>query len=356
MNSNGPMWLRITSFGDRVAASRSVSLEILEEPPVLAGLVRSQLWGVGGNAGDDLGEWGLQLGLFNPSNEDVLKRMAGVVKKAKRQFSAREVGDGGGMDVVALFDDDDKRVLLLLDCKRNEWSAGLASASKQYAQGVRVALGALSNLSFVPPPNTVKWILLRGWHPGIATEVLPSPGEDGIALPTWSHDPGCGAIGIPSPEWWGYCPLQHETKDEHYVVVGPWDSFGGIGKALGECMKQPKQPPFPVRSVFGDNPIVGGSEWSVDVTVGSDFTELSVYPRTKDYIDLFRNATGDATAFLKRLREIAKDALDDPWEYAGEENGKGCVRLFWRAKTKLADGYEEATRAVLEKVEAEFHC
>ncbi len=325
MNTNAGISLfAVTSFAGRVGPSRCHLLKEVEVnlAELADGAESTSLWGPGANSGNEAGEFFVQMALSHPEHRELLRRLAEPPPTSTPALVLREVGDGGGIDLAAWFAGDDP-TLLLVDCKRFDTSVGLADMQKQLGQAMRLAAGVLPNFQVGTASFRTKLVLLRGYRPGLKPPVPRAP------RPGWRGEDGNLRL-VPPPEWWGYIPFRKETK--HYVAMGKFealernrdaaDLFRAVTKGKG-----PEPTPGIPDSAQRHDLLPG---LNAQVIRGEDWAWADVHPSTKlqrrALVDgAFRDGVEQRIALLRQRAEGVEG-----WQYLGEENSMGVMRLNWK--------------------------
>jgi hypothetical protein len=174
---------------------------------------RSALWSRAEESRSDIAA-----ALALPANHRILLALAGVPDDSEVEWTMREIGSAGAMDLVALVRRaSGGHVLLLVDCVGTRTSP--ARLREQMAQAVRTSLSTLAKVTLADRQPWPKLVVLSGWRRGvpIPTEARP--------LPALQREPAVLET-VPEPQLWGHVAfVRSSCPEELFVAVGLWNDF-----------------------------------------------------------------------------------------------------------------------------------
>lgn len=202
-------------LGFRLAQGQHVArFRLCDHAENLAGPYRrSALW-----SRTEDGPGAIAPALALPKNRRMLLQLAGVPDDSQVEWSIREVGRAGALDLVALVTRrTGGKVLILVE------SAGSRSTParlrEHVAQATRNALSALSSISLDAPPFLTKLVVLTGWR-----REVPVP-TDARPLPALQREPSI-LESIPEPQVWGFVPFTRQSHEKDlFLALGRWEEF-----------------------------------------------------------------------------------------------------------------------------------
>jgi len=300
-------------------------------------LRRSGLW-----APADDGEAGLQTALACHDNRRLLCTLAGLPDDSRGEWTMREVGGAGSVDVVALLTGSSGgSVLLLVDCRAAS-HASPAHLREQMATATRMTLATLASISLRERPSWTKLILLNGWRKGVPEPKPPVP------LPGLQREPAI-LESVPEPQLWGYLPFVSTHRESEIFV------------ALGRCEELDEEPWRSLdsaRSVAG--PRLTWAPMSLP-SFGDAFLELeervrcvrvSLRLKANTHKAALKKGRHGSTVVsrLQALRAACYSGLLDvgAGRFVGETIDDGCPRLHWEWAEGQAPSAESARTKVAE--------
>lgn len=300
--------------GQRCARLRLWSGEV----PRLDSAHWSHLWGNGGNVASWYGEAGLQRALANPNNRELVELIAG---STKLRAVLREVGDGGGCDLAIFHEQDHATRLTLVDCK----GAADTKRKAQLVQAHRIVLATVPNLWTEPPLRSVRLVMLAPWRPA-------EPPDSARARPRWHGDANIDF----EAEWWGYVPFR--CGEEEYVYFGGWSELSASPELRALHQRRTAARIETVQP--GRNIAIHGLLLETHRIGGVVRGTLRI--SAKDYASAMGTTTkakSTAAAVFIECRS-AGGLRSGTWQYIGETNDKGFVRLVWE-RTGRASGQNQ---------------
>jgi len=178
-----------------------------------AELKRSALWSRAEEGRSDIAA-----ALALPANHRILFVLAGVPDDSEVEWTMREIGSAGAMDLVALVRrSSGGDTLLMLDCVGTRTSP--ARLREQMAQAVRTALSTLAKVSLTDRKPWSKLVVLSGWRRGVPVPTEAKP------LPALQREPAV-LDTVPDPQVWGHVAfVRADRPEELYVAFGLWREF-----------------------------------------------------------------------------------------------------------------------------------
>ncbi len=174
---------------------------------------RSALWSRAEETRSDIAA-----ALALPANHRILLTLAGVPDDCEVEWTMREIGSAGAMDLVALVRRaSGGHVLLLVDCVGTRTSP--ARLREQMAQAVRTALSTLAKVTLADRQPWTKLVVLSGWRRGVPIPTEAKP------LPALQREPAVLET-VPDPQLWGHVAFARVScPEELFVAVGRWAEF-----------------------------------------------------------------------------------------------------------------------------------
>ena len=174
---------------------------------------RSALWSRAEEARSDIAA-----ALALPANHRVLFALAGVPDDCEVEWTMRESGSAGAMDLVALVRrSSGGHHLLLVDCVGTRTSP--ARLREQMAQAVRTALATFAKVSLPDRQPWTKLVVLSGWRRGVPVPTEAKP------LPALQREPAVLET-VPEPQVWGHVAfVRADRPEELHVAFGLWREF-----------------------------------------------------------------------------------------------------------------------------------
>lgn len=315
---NGIRWWRIGEPEAGALEHRGRHLDPGDGPGDLDGapFAGTSIW-MEGNDGEN--ELNFQRTLFLRRNLPFLRELAGITEDMEPVFAAREIGGAGSVDVAVLFRDKHHRrpqTLVLIDCKDAK-PHGRTGLVQQCAQAYRLAQAAFPNLDFDPPlmPDEVRLVLISGMGrcEGLPAEITSMP------RPGWCIDGEF--VAIPEPIVHVYLPVAIKEMDgrEQWLAVqrlAPTMASSDLWRAAWAATARR----------------LNSSLATGKYGARHDFHFLAVGAREHLKALGGMDVEGsDAKAIRALLRDGRAAVPPGPgWQFAGETNDKGFVRLWWK--------------------------
>ncbi|HHH29264.1 MAG TPA: hypothetical protein ENK57_13100 [Polyangiaceae bacterium] len=202
-------------LGFQLAQGRHVArFRLCEHTESLAGpYLRSAFW-----ARTDDGTSAIAPALAHPKNRRMLLQLGGVPDDSKVEWSVRDIGRAGALNLAALVTRrTGGQVLVLVDAAGSRSSP--AQLREQVAQATRNALGAMGSLSLDAPPFSTKLVVIAGWRRDVPVPTEARP------LPALQREPSI-LESVPEPQVWGFVPFTRSTrKEDLFLALGRWEEF-----------------------------------------------------------------------------------------------------------------------------------